>query len=314
MTTIPQPLTRFLLPLDIPPSCERMAWLMGTLTAALGARIENITLLHVMAGRYLSSHMENVDVRTRHVVNSELFRKLKEQHVASDIAPRLDEVKNLLVQTGVRTPVAVRIEDGDPVERISAIAAEGYSTIVMERRGLSHLQGIIVGSVAAGLLHRGLTASVYLTGKCGQGTVCPAACCLIPVDGSRHSMEAVREAGLLASHCTAVVREVVLVHVVDLARYAEENGGAVVPAEEVVEEAVAALRQAGVAEEIVTRVVRAGNPGDVISEEIDRRPCCMIIMGRRGRNMMSGLFMGSVSRKIIHRHPDNVVALVSAKG
>jgi nucleotide-binding universal stress UspA family protein len=35
-------------------------------------------------------------------------------------------------------------------------------------------------------------------------------------------------------------------------------------------------------------------------------------MGRRGRNAVSEIFMGSVSRKIVHHCPDHFVALVTA--
>ncbi len=299
--------------MDIPSSFERMAWLMGTLTAALGDRIEKISILHVMAGRYLSSHMANVDVRTRHVVNSDVFRRLKEQHISGNLAPRLDEVKTRLGQVGVVVPVDILVEDGDPVQRISDIAGQGYSTIIMERRGLSPFKGIMVGSVAAGLLYRGIRPTVYLVGQTKQGKVCPASCCLIPVDGSAHSREAVRETAILASHCTEVVKEVVLVHVLDLARYEEESRNGIAPAEEIMEESCRILREGGVAEGVISQVVRYGDPGDIISEEIDKRSSCMIFMGRRGRNMLGELFMGSVSRKIIHRYPDNFVALVSEK-
>ena len=313
MTTYPQPLTRFLLPMDIPSSYERAAWFMGTLTTALEDRIEKISILHVMAGRYLSSHMENVDVRTRHIVNSDVFRKLKEQHIHGNLAPKLDEVKDFLGQSGVRPPVDIIIEDGDPVQRISEIAGQGYSTIVMERRGLSPIHRIMVGSVAAGLLCRRLRATVYLVGQPKKNKVCPASCCLIPVDGSVHSLEAVKEAAILASHCSEVVKKLILVHVLDLARFAEESGIGVTPADDVLSESWQVLRDSGVPEEVISRVVRSGDPGEVISEEIDKRPSCMIFMGRRGRNRLGELFMGSVSRKIIHRYPDNFVALVSEK-
>lgn len=315
MTTFPQPLTRFLLPMDIPSSFARTSWLMGTMTAALGERIEKISILHVLAGRYLSSHMANVDVRTRHVVNSELFRKLKEQHISNDIAPKLEEVRALLGEAGVTAPVDILIEDGEPVQRISEVAGQGYSTIIMERRGLSPIKGIMVGSVAAGLLYRGIRTTVYLVGQTKKGKACPASCCLIPVDGSVHADEAVREAAILASHCREVVKEVVLVHVLNLARYGQEEQAAVGVAagEEIVESACRILREGGVAADIISWVVRYGDPGDVISEEIDKRAACMVFMGRRGRNMLGELFMGSVSRKIIHRYPDNFVALVSAK-
>lgn len=316
MTTHPQPLTRFLLPVDVPMSFERSAWLMGTMTAALGDRIEKIAVLHVMAGRYLSSHMANVDVRTRHVIASEQFQMLKKQHVSRDIAPKMEEAKKILEKTGITAPIELLIEDGDPIRRITDIAARGYSTVIMERRGLSAIREVIVGSVTSGLLHRDIHATVYLVGQTRGKNECPASCCLIPVDGSSHSREALREASILISHCTEVIKQVALVHVINLARYGEEIELADAQAESadrIMTEANRMLVEGGVPAEAITQVIRYGDPADIIEEEIRQKASCMVFMGRRGRNALGELFMGSVSRKIIHRFPDHFVALVSEK-
>lgn len=316
MTMHPQPLTRFLIPVDVPMSFERSAWLMGTMSAALGDRIEKIALLHVMAGRYLSSHMANVDVRTRHVLASELFRKLKKQHVSQDIAPKMEEAKKILEKTGITAPIELLIKDGDPIQRITDIAAHGYSTIIMERRGLSAIREVIVGSVTSGLLHRDIHATVYLVGQTRERNECPASSCLIPLDGSNHSREALREAAILISSFTAMIKEVVLVHVHDLAFYGEEIESGNIPVEsvdQIMAEANRILEEGGVPAEFITQVVRYGDPANIIEEEIRKKSSCMVFMGRRGRNALGELFMGSVSRKIIHRFPDHFVALVSEK-
>lgn len=316
MTMYPQPLTRFLLPVDVPLSFERSVCLMGAMADALEKRIEKVSLLHVMEGRYLSSHMANVDVRTKHVLASELFQKLKKQHVSQDIAPKMEEAKNILKKAGVTAPIDVMIEDGDPIQRISAIAEQGYSTIIMERRGLSSIREVIVGSVTSGLLHRDIHATVYLVGQTEGKYGCPASSCLIAVDGSSHSNQALREAAILVSNCTALIKEVVLVHVLDLARFGEEIDNGSVPVEsgdQIMENASRLLTEGGVSKEIISQVVRYGDPADIIEEEIRQKPSCMIFMGRRGLNALGELFMGSVSRKIIHRFPNHFVALVSGK-
>ncbi len=313
----PEALTRFLLPVDVPLplSFERPARLLGGMFSILGDRMEKITILHVMAGRYLGSHMANVDVRTRHVVASELFKKLKQHHVSRDIAPQMEEAKRCLEKTGVTIPVEVMIEDGDPIQRISAVAGQGYSTIIMERRGLSAIRGAIVGSVTSSLLHRNIKATVYLVAQTREKYECPLSCCLIPVDGSTHSRAALREAVILLRECPAEMKEVALVHVVDVARYGEELETGGIPGEagaRIVEEARRTLVDGGVPGEIISRVVRYGDPADIIGAEIKQRDSCLVFMGRRGRHALQELFMGSVTHKIIHRFPDHVVALVSA--
>jgi nucleotide-binding universal stress UspA family protein len=307
-------LSSFLLPIDGPETFARTAWLMGMIDAGLGSRIEKVSLLHVMAGKYLSTHMANIDVRTEFVLESELFKRLKKQHIQQQIEPKMKEAEELLRKAGVKAPVDIRIEDGDPVGLIVEVAG-GYSTIIMERRGLSPIKEVLVGSVTAGLLHRDIAASVYLVGKIEGRTECPAGRCLIAVDGSIHANAAVAEAAVLLSGCSAVVKEVTLVHVLDAARFGEEVDQGKVPAASsdiFLSDAKKLLLNGGVPENIISEVARFGDPAGVIEEEINKRPSCMVFMGRRGRNALSEIFMGSVSRKIVHHCPDHFVALITA--
>lgn len=307
-------LTSFLLPVDSPETFARTAWLMGMMDAGLGGRIEKVSLLHVMAGKYLSTHMANVDVRTEFILESELFKRLKKQHVQQEIEPKMQEARQLLVKAGVRASIDLRIEDGEPVGRIAEVA-RGYSTVIMERRGLSPISEVLVGSVTAGLLHRDIHASVYLVGRIEGRTECPAGQCLIAVDGSAHSRAAAAEAAVLLAGCAAVVKEVTLVHVLDAARYSEEIDKGKAPAKSgdlLLSEARKLLMDGGVPKDIISEVARFGDPAGVLEEEIKKRPNCMIFLGRRGRNAVSEIFMGSVSRKIVHHCPDHFVALITA--
>lgn len=307
-------LSNFLLPIDGPETFARTAWLMGMIDAGLGSRIEKVSLLHVMAGKFLSTHMANIDVRTEFVLESELFKRLKKQHIREQIEPKMQEAEQDLRKAGVRAPIDVLIEDGEPVQRIAEISG-GYSTIIMERRGLSPIKEVLVGSVTAGLLHRDIHASVYLVGRIEGIVECPAGRCLIPVDGSIHSQAAVAEAAVLLGGCAAVVKEVTLVHVLDAARLAEEFDQGAVPSKSgdtYLAEARKLLVDGGVPDNIITEVARFGEPARIIEEEINKRTACMVFMGRRGRNAVREIFMGSVSRRIVQRCPDHFVALVTA--
>ncbi|MBI4794174.1 MAG: universal stress protein [Deltaproteobacteria bacterium] len=314
MTMKNKMVSNFLLPVDGPETFARTARLMGMVDAGLGSRIEKVSLLHVMAGKYLSTHMANVDVRTEFILASELFKRLKKQHIREQIAPKMQEAEQLLRKAGVRAPIDILIEDGEPVQRIAAIAG-GYSTIIMERRGLSPMKEVLVGSVTAGLLHRDIHASVYLVGRIEGKTPCPACCCLIPVDGSVHGNAAVAEAAVLLGGYGSTVKEVILVHVLDASRYGEEVSQGKIPAKAgdlFLAEARKMLLDGGMPENIISEVVRFGDPATVLAEEINKRPSCLVFMGRRGRNAVREIFMGSVSRRIVHRCPDHFVALVTA--
>jgi hypothetical protein len=50
-------LTKFLLPIDRDAALDAIAGTTGAIVSMLGKRVKNITLLHVMAGKYLKNHI-----------------------------------------------------------------------------------------------------------------------------------------------------------------------------------------------------------------------------------------------------------------
>lgn len=317
MSNMNKPLSRFLLPVDGPASFDHTAWLMGMIAARLGDRIEKVSLLHVMEGKYLSTHMANIDVRTSHILESSLFKKLKKQYISEKIEPKLAESKQKLIAEGVKEPVDLLIADGDPVEQIAKTVEEGaYSTIIMERRGYSSVKEVLVGSVTSGLLHRALPATVFLAGsQTEENKDCSTLSCIVPVDGSSHSQAALEEAALFMGQGSSNFKEIVLVHVINIARYGTHVDAGSDPAKAghaLLDKHAEFLISKGTAEENIVKVAKFGHPADVVEEEIKARPCSLVFMGRRGRNTLNELFMGSVTRKIIHRCPDQAIALVTA--
>ncbi len=79
------------------------------------------------------------DQAREHAIN-EAYRKLGEQICTQGV--------NLARGVGA-THIATRVEDGDPADRILAVARETRcDLIVMGNRGLSDLKGLLVGSVS----------------------------------------------------------------------------------------------------------------------------------------------------------------------
>ncbi len=310
-------LTSFLLPLDDLELFQGTAALMGSMAKVLGDRVEKVTLLRVMQGSYIAQHMENIDIRVEHILSSDLIQKFRKEHIAKTIEPVMEKAAATLREGGVTTPVDIVIEDGNPADVIVDMAnTKGYSTVVMQRRGLSKVEGMFMGSVTSRLLHRDIKATVYLTGNTPESRDCNTSDILIALDGSDHSRAALEEAAVLLGKCTEL-KQVVLVSVADAAGFTtimEKSGKA--PEEqslEVLDEAASMLEAGGVPGDQIVKVARYGkDAASAIEEEINSRKIDTVFMGRRGIGAVAELFIGSVSQKIVDCCPDQTIVLATA--
>ncbi len=133
---------------------------------------------------------------------------------------------------------------------------------------------------------------------------------LVPYDGSAPSRRAVEYALRIA---TAVGRPAVELHLLNvqdtdlsIADYFDRD------AVEVAARIVAARRESGAklletparsVESSGVRVVQTvllGDPAAVIGSYADDQNCDMVVMGTRGLSPVGGLFLGSVTSKVIH--------------
>jgi len=309
-----RPLTKFLLPVDMDESFRRPAALAGNMTSVLGDRVEQVTFLHVMGGRYLSEHMKNIDVRTGFVLETDLFKRLRQQYIEKEIRPLLEEAQETLTSCGCKAPLDLEVRDGKPVNEIIRFSTEGgYSTIIIERRGLSSLHRALFGSVSAGLLHSNVAATIYLVGPEVAAKHVPVRRCLLALDGSVPSEAAAREAAILLGGCGEGLETVILLHVIGAARYAEQVTGQCPvdkDVQSVFELSKRGLLERGIPESIIQEDVRCGgNPADLIVEEVKKAECDMVFMGRRGRSALEELFMGSVSQGVINKTSKPTIAL-----
>ncbi len=309
-------LTKFLLPIDRDSTIEATAATAGTMASMLGKRVKNITLLHVMAGRYLKSHMINIDFRVEFVLDSKLIRDLREKYLEGEVKSVLRDVSNRIKESGISAPIEYRVEDGDPVKKIVSVCEEGdFSTIVMGRRALSTLEQIFLGSVSAGVLERSGPASVYLVGHGGVSRAgCPIGRTIIALDGSDRAFNAAKEASILLNASRDLIEQVTLIGVIDLADYSNSLSGGRSPETETksfLDETKTMLVEEGITEAKIDVQVQYGYPAEVIAAEAETRDATMIFMGKSGMSGIKGLFMGSVSRDVIHRCSSRTIALVS---
>jgi nucleotide-binding universal stress UspA family protein len=130
---------------------------------------------------------------------------------------------------------------------------------------------------------------------------------LLPVDGSEHSLDAVRHVitlvrgGLAASVVLVNVQEPTYLYEMVLAPDAdvlERVSGAaghhsLAAAEDL-------LRQADVEFE---KELVSGEPGPTILEAGERYDCDAVVMGARGRGELRSTLLGSVSQRVLHGSP-----------
>ncbi len=307
---------KFLLPIDIQNPSRRAPGLVGCMGAGLGEMLERLTVMTVLAGQYLKAQVKNLDLRAERLIESEKIKELRQLHIEREVRPVLEEFKDMLRGAGIKGSIDEKVVDGDPVEKIcDVVKNEGYTHIFMERRGLGEIKEWLLGSVSAGLLHRDLQSSLYLIGKkLSEHGPCIVERCLIPIDGSHHSELAVSEAATMVSHCAQGFKEVILLHVVNIARYPERVENGHIPEKEgeaYLDRAEETLIKAGIPKDKIKRRLEYGEPAAMIVEEIEKGEIDLVFMGRRGRSTIQEFFIGSVSSEVIHKCYDPTFALVT---
>ncbi len=130
---------------------------------------------------------------------------------------------------------------------------------------------------------------------------------VVGFDGSEAAKRALTRAAELANGATVTVVSAVAIHVPT-----GRGGMAAVDPEERTErereltEAAALLREKG----ITPREVEGhGDPGDVIIEEARELGADLIVVGTRGLNAAERLVLGSVSTKVVHHAPCDVLVV-----
>lgn len=316
MTQKAEPLTRFLLPIDGKDTFKAACGLAGSLAGVCGERLKEITLLHVMAGRYLSTHMANIDFRVDTVLESETFRRLKQNFIDREISPILNEARGVIERFYPGGPVNVEVFDGKPVDVIIKYVTEkDYSTIVMQRRCMDPVKGSFFGSVTSGILYGSAPCSVYIPGtdfpREGKAEFKNL---LVPIDGSPGSLAAVKEASVLMN-CVPAARIILLnvMDVIDIAKATEENlwPSPVQESEGILKKAEDVLARSGIAADRIEKKMVPGDPVEVIVEEADSSNADILYIGRTVRRPLTDIIVGSVGCAVLGRCVKKTLAVVT---
>ncbi|MDD3580381.1 MAG: universal stress protein [Desulfobacca sp.] len=321
MKNISYPLTRILIPFDGSPAARLAMELSSSLVRAGGEAVQNLTLLRVIGGGYLSRHIQNVDLRVTHMDQLKEWQRIRNRYLDEEIYPLLAEAEQILRDLGVTTSIARRVAEGKIGKEIIRLAMdEGFSAIIMGRRGLSTVKELLLGSATQKVLAQAQGMTVYVVGqKLGLDPNCPISPILVPIDGSEPSMEALRQAATLVQAFQSFKPRLTLLHVVDLAVLGPRISEGITPSQltellekheqEFLKEGREVLREAGLnglwEEKLLT-----GNPPQAIAQEAEAGQYALIMMGKKGRSALEKLFMGSVASGVLHRVSHPTVALV----
>ena len=133
---------------------------------------------------------------------------------------------------------------------------------------------------------------------------------LVPVDGSGYSMQAAEYALELAKLIDA---EIFLVHcrktlpsILGEPYYQTAVDDLMEKSNKLVEPYINLFQEAGI--KFTDRILE-GPPTDIISEVAEIEKCDMIVMGSRGHTNLEGLFLGSVTHRILHTAPCPVLVV-----
>jgi nucleotide-binding universal stress UspA family protein len=276
--------------------------------------VEKITLLRVIGGAYLARHIQNVDLRVTRMDEGAAWRRVRQHHLDHEVLPLLEEGKRSLQEKGVVAPIETRVAEGKMGEEIIRVAGEGgYTTIVMGRRGLSPVKGLLLGSVTRQVLSLAQKMTIFVVGSETVLTPdCPISPFLLPVDGSEPSRAAVRQGVALAQGLHPCQPRLNLLYVIDIAKVTASLGEAsalVHEGERILADCQPIFLEAGFQGEVEDKL-RVGEPSQIIAAEAEEENYALILMGARGLSILKELFLGSVSSDVLYRVSRPVIGIV----
>ncbi len=226
----------------------------------------------------------------------------------------LDREVGFFREQGIR--VSPRLIEGDPGPAICAVAvAEGFSLVILGRRGQGDLQDVLFGSVSNHVVHH-CTVPV-LVAKLGGPELGPGRAeqpvrALVAVDGSAASERCLDYVASLRESRAGL--DVTLIHVVnperpglehlpDDARYEalqkmHDEGRVLLEA--------GAERLRGLGFRVATRT-EEGSAGKTICRIYGEDGFDLVILGRRGQSELREILFGSVCHFVLHHCPGHTL-------
>ncbi len=296
--------------------CSRQALeFAGCILAQLSPEVvKEVCVIHVLSAGHLQASAERIDFRVDILKDSTLFQRLRETYLEEKIYPILDEALDKLRNVGVKAKLRREIIEGDPAKEIVKFAKkEGFQTVIMGRRGHSCLKEKFLGSCSLTVSHRPGIHTTYIVGKRVKDSSYKIHKILVPVDGSRTSLAAVKEAIGLGLAFKNKIKNIIILHVIDTAYDVEHLLEKIEQGKEILKKVEEQAISYGLSKNIVKTDIRIGRPANEIISYATEEECNIIMIGRRGLSALKEFIIGSVSMKVLHKADEFTVALVSGE-
>ncbi|RJQ16706.1 MAG: universal stress protein [Nitrospiraceae bacterium] len=205
------------------------------------------------------------------------------------------------------TVIRTMLKEGSPFEVILDAAEDNnFDLIVMGRRGMSHIERTLVGSVTAGVIAHSRRDVLIVPKDAGLGWKN----ILLPTDGSKYSGFASEKAMELAASYGGSLMVVSVVDVTD-----EFSAQAPDAVEELVVKAKRYTEDIGKRADGInfTALVREGETYKVITKLAGDAKSDIIVMGSHGRTGVRRFFIGNVTEKVIGYAPCPVLIVKESR-
>ncbi|WP_022853706.1 universal stress protein [Thermodesulfatator atlanticus] len=303
-----------LIPVDKTEHSERAVKFAARLVSPISPEItKKVTLIHIIAYSYLEKMASNIDIRFKNILESPLFKRILEQHVEKEVNPFLEEFAKIFKENKFSGELEKHISQGEPGKEIVTFAEKNnIESIIMGRRKRSHTAETLLGSCSHIVIHRAKKQNIFIVGQEVREEGCPVNKILVPVDGSRPSYRAVKEAAAIANCFPEGMVQVSIISVLDPI-YLDQNSDEEKEVHKIIEKARQILKDEGLNDGQINSYLEFGDPGRTIARIADEEGFPLIMMGRTGKSGLREIVLGSVSTRVIHKVEKATVGLVPIK-
>ena len=244
--------------------------------------------------------------------------KAWEMQQKKNIDAYMEQARQLLLDNGfpaASVEIKINTREIGVARDILKEAAEGYTAVVLRRRGVGLLEGLVVGSVANKLISKLTFLPIVIAGQFALGKKI-----LIAVDGSSTSAQTVE---FVSSFLGDAGYEVCLFHVIrGFGTVLPAHPEFVIPVDSVellksemkiiFDDLRGKLVSAGVEPEKISEKIIEGaySRSSAIVREAEEGGYGAIVVGRRGLSRVEEFFIGRVSNKVLHGARDHTVWVI----
>ncbi len=265
--------------------------------------IKKFDLVHVLSTKsFITEHLQHLDIRAE-ILKKEKLEELKQEHVNQEIKPKMEEIAEKIRGFFPDVPVETHILSGVPCEEIvKFVKRNKVKSLFLYKKEYSKIKDLVFSDIFQCVLYSFLNKITFIIGSLFKRSEVSIKNLVIPVDKSDFSKEAI---SLVAEFYPYLrdIEKIWLIHVINVERIEyfiqrkkdpEERGI------KILENAKKSLVKAGYKENQIDTVLETGVPKEKICSFIREINPEVVCIGRKGRNKIKDLVLGSVSGAVIY--------------